>query len=233
MAKEKKSFVLYSDQKELFEALTDEDAGKLIKHIFKYVNDEDPELNNALLKIAFVPIKQQLKRDLKSWETKRQQRVEAGKRSAELRKRKSTSVNDRTRKPTVNVNDNVNVNVNDNVNDIDTPPTPKGEIFNFLKSLIDLGVEERVAKDWMKVRKTKRATNTITAFNRLKSQIEKSGKDANECIKIAVERDWKGFEAEWLNNQQPQQTYNKPSRTAHVHVVPKFTDKDFVDPDNL
>jgi hypothetical protein len=111
MAKGKKSFVLYSDQQELFEALTDEQAGKLIKHIFKYVNDENPTLNDALLSVAFVPIKQQLKRDLQAWEKQLQQRIEAGKKSAESRQRNSTTVNERSRTST----DNVNVNVNDNV----------------------------------------------------------------------------------------------------------------------
>lgn len=68
MAEGKNSFVLYTDNKELWESLTDEQAGKLIKHIFSYVNDESPELTDQLLKIAFIPIKQSLKRDLKKWE---------------------------------------------------------------------------------------------------------------------------------------------------------------------
>ena len=35
MAENKKGFILYSDQKELFEQLPDDKAGQLIKHIFK------------------------------------------------------------------------------------------------------------------------------------------------------------------------------------------------------
>jgi hypothetical protein len=115
MAKGKKSFVLYSDQKELFEALTDEQSGKLIKHIFRYVNDENPTLDDPILKIAFITIKSVLKRDLNKWENQIKQRSEAGKRSAESRKRNSTTVNERPRNSTDNVN--VNVNVSDNVND--------------------------------------------------------------------------------------------------------------------
>jgi len=121
MAKGKKSFVLYSDQKELFEQLPDEQAGKLIKHIYKYVNDEDPETDDLLVKVAFSSIKAALKRDLDNWEKQLKQRREAGKRSAEVRRRNSTSVNERSnslnekeRNPTDNVNDSVNVNVNDN-----------------------------------------------------------------------------------------------------------------------
>jgi len=113
MAKGKKSFVLYSDQKELFEALSDEQSGKLIKHIFQYVNDENPTLDDPMLRIAFITIKSVLKRDLDKWEKQIKQRSEAGKKSAESRQRNSTTVNERSRTST----DNVNVNDNDNVND--------------------------------------------------------------------------------------------------------------------
>jgi hypothetical protein len=74
------------------------------------------------------------------------------------------------------------------------------DIFSFKKSLISLGVETQIAEDWMKVRKLKKASNTKTSFEKIKTQIELSEKPANECIKIAVEKDWKGFEAEWLKN---------------------------------
>lgn len=114
----KKSFVLYTDQREVFDELSDEDAGKLIKHIFAYVNDENPITEDKLLKVAFLPIKTQLKRDLKSWEAKQDQRREAGKKSAESRQRNSTAVNDRSISLGGNVNVNGNENVNANVNDI-------------------------------------------------------------------------------------------------------------------
>ena len=90
MAENKKGFILYADQKELFEQLTDELAGKLIKHIFKYVNDENPTSDDMIVNIAFTPIKQQLKRDLKKFEETRKQRSDAGKRSAEVRKKQRT-----------------------------------------------------------------------------------------------------------------------------------------------
>lgn len=78
----------------------------------------------------------------------------------------------------------------------------KNNIFDFKNKLIILGVSEKIATDWMLVRKNKKATNTETAFNSLKSQIEKSGLSANDCIKIAVERSWSGFNSQWLNNMQ-------------------------------
>ena len=79
MAKDKKSFILYSDQKELFEQLPDDKAGQLIKHIFRYVNDENPISEDLLINIAFTPIKTHLKRDLKKFEETKSKRSESGK----------------------------------------------------------------------------------------------------------------------------------------------------------
>ena len=63
MAENKKSFILYADYINVFKELTNEEAGVLIKHLFSYVNDENPTLEDRLLKLTFEPIKQQLKRD--------------------------------------------------------------------------------------------------------------------------------------------------------------------------
>lgn len=56
----KDSFLLYTEQIEIFNSLTDEQAGQLIKAIYQYnKTGELPELN-SILKIAIIPIKQQL-----------------------------------------------------------------------------------------------------------------------------------------------------------------------------
>ena len=86
MADNKKGFILYADQNEMFNQLTDEQAGKLIKHIFGYVNDEDPVSKDFITNLAFTPIKQQLKRDLKKFEKTKEQRSKAGKASVEARR---------------------------------------------------------------------------------------------------------------------------------------------------
>jgi len=126
MAADKKSFVLYADLQHTVKHLTDEQAGNLFKHILSYVNDESPVTDNPITKIAFEPIKQQLKRDLDKWGTTKEGRSKAGKASAEARRLKreqeltnSTNVKNvkqTSTNPTVNDNVNVNVNVNDTVN---------------------------------------------------------------------------------------------------------------------
>jgi hypothetical protein len=86
MAEGKNSFVLYADYIGTFEELTDDEAGKLIKHLFRYVNDENPVTDDKLIKIAFEPIKQQLKRDLQKWAEKKTGFSDAGKESGKVRR---------------------------------------------------------------------------------------------------------------------------------------------------
>jgi hypothetical protein len=111
MAEEKKGFILYTDVLHTVEKLTDEQAGKLFKHILKYVSDLNPVCEDFITEIAFEPIKQSLKRDLLKWDEKIQKRSEAGKIGAN--KRWQNIANDSKRiKPIANIADNVNVNVN-------------------------------------------------------------------------------------------------------------------------
>lgn len=63
---------------------------------------------------------------------------------------------------------------------------------------MDLGVTEEVARAWMQVRKHQRATNTKIAFDKIRSEIAKSGRPADDCIRTAVEKSWRGFQADWL-----------------------------------
>jgi hypothetical protein len=118
MADGKKSFVLYCDQKGIWDKLDDVQAGKLIKHIIAYVNDDNPVAPDFITELAFEPIKAQLKRDLKKWEQTTTNRSIAGKAGAEARWQKIADDGKRIQtmaKMAVNVNDNVTVNVNDNV----------------------------------------------------------------------------------------------------------------------
>jgi len=202
MAENKKSFVLYSDQRTLIELLNNEQAGLLLKHIFAYVNDENPICTDQLINIAFEPIKQQFKRDLIKWEATKEGRSKAGLASAEARRinklqQTSTNVNNvqqRSTNPTVNDNVNVNVNVNDNVKkDINT--------FDFKKSCIDFGFKSELVNDWLKVRKNKKSTNTETAFKKFINQVELNGQDKNLIIEKCIEKSWAGFESDWFKNE--------------------------------
>ncbi len=70
MAKDKKSFLLYTDLIHTLEKMSNEKAGELFKHIMRYVNDLDPKTDDLIIDLTFEPIKQQLKRDLKNYENR-------------------------------------------------------------------------------------------------------------------------------------------------------------------
>lgn len=131
MAENKKSFLLYADQIHIFEGLDDDEAGRLAKHLFRYVNDLNPEPPDKLTKVAFEPIKQQLKRDLQKWDGEKEKKSESGilgnlKRwnndlhikvlAKEITIEEAQSIAKHRRATqciaNVAVNDNVNVNVN-------------------------------------------------------------------------------------------------------------------------
>lgn len=118
MAENKKSFILYTDLIHSFEGMTDDEAGKLIKHLLRYVNDLNPEPIDRVTGLLFEPIKQQLKRDLEKWSNERKGRSDAGKKGMEKRwadhnkqKQEITKDNNVIENIT-NITDNVSVSVN-------------------------------------------------------------------------------------------------------------------------
>lgn len=61
MAENKNSFILHKDTLSTIEKLSDETAGKLFKHILRYVNNENPTPENDIIDLVFEPIKNKLK----------------------------------------------------------------------------------------------------------------------------------------------------------------------------
>lgn len=118
----KDSFILYTEQKEIIEALTDEDAGALFKTLYQYVNGENPTITNNI-KIAFIAIRQQLDRNAEKYEAKREKLKQNGLKGGRPKKienqNKPNGLSENQMvilesKKSLYVNDNVNVN---NIND--------------------------------------------------------------------------------------------------------------------
>jgi uncharacterized phage protein (TIGR02220 family) len=110
MATEKNSFLLYCDIIHTVEKLKDVDAGALLKHILRYVNDQEPVTDNPIVEIAFEPIRQSLKRDLIKYENIRTRNSENAK------KRWNATASDRIPKHTKNADSD---SVSDSVSVID------------------------------------------------------------------------------------------------------------------
>ena len=76
--------------------------------------------------------------------------------------------------------------------------------FSFYNSLIDYGFNKDLVSEWLKVRKTKKLTNTKTAFNNFIKEVEKTKQDKNKIIEECVIKSWGGFKAEWFNKEVTQ-----------------------------
>ena len=94
--------------------------------------------------------------------------------------------------------------------------------FDFKKAFLDLDVDVKTLEDWLKVRKTKKAVNSETAFNGIKKKMEASGKSFNECVKISAEKSWAGFDIEWLKEKQ-----TKYDNRANITKLKEIVYEDF------
>lgn len=225
MAKEKKSFILYTDIKSTVDKLSDEYAGRLLKHILSYVNDENPTTDDLLLEIAFEPIKQQFKRDLEKWEAIKEKRSEAGKLGGRPKKQtKANKANGFFEKQTkakkavsVNVNVNDNVSVNDNV--INTKrKKDKKEIELFYP--FDTSTFKAAVSIWKqyKADQHKFKYKSLTSEQALLKQLGKDYTteiDAIEAIEYSMANGYKGI-------YKPQPKNNKNENSRQVSYSQEF-----------
>lgn len=122
MAENKKSIVVYADWIKKFEALTDDEAGKLIKHFFRYVNDQNPVAPDRITELSFIDIEQSLKRDLIKWEKRAERSRENGRKGGRPEEKQNPEKPKETQQvilePKKPDSDNVSVNDSVIVNDI-------------------------------------------------------------------------------------------------------------------
>lgn len=89
----KKSFITHIDSLDILDELTDEQAGKLFKTIKAFHRKQEIE-TNEIIKMIFIPFKNQYVRDNEKYAEFVKEQSEKGKKSAELRKAtNSTTVN--------------------------------------------------------------------------------------------------------------------------------------------
>lgn len=66
--KGKEKVIFYRDWSPIFEALSDEQAGQLVKHIMRYIDDQQPpEPSDPVVRMAWLPMQIRLKKDLTKW----------------------------------------------------------------------------------------------------------------------------------------------------------------------
>lgn len=196
----KDSFILYLEQKQIFEMLTDEEAGQLIKAIFEYEDTGQTVTLDRSLQIAFLPIKNVLDRNKEKYEKV----VERNKKNIEKRWNKEDTKNttgkngiSKNTKNTDNDNENDNEHDNDNDNEHDNDKKEKSkkrktfdDVFSENHFSNDL---ENTIKDFIDMRKTIKKPMTTKALELLIRNLKKLTNLEDEQIAIlnqSIEHGW-------------------------------------------
>lgn len=131
-------------------------------------------------------------------------------------------------KSTQQSNDSIDKQIHNTTNqqNNNSTNTQKDIRFNFLNSMLEYGFDKKLAKEWMSVRKTKKATNTETAFKKFITEVEKTSFDKNAILKLCIEKDWKGLNHSWIKEEdiisinENNNTDNEPTITFRDNVNP-------------
>ena len=96
------------------------------------------------------------------------------------------------------------------------------------KGLVAMGVPEQIAKDWLAIRKQKRAPLTETALDAVRRESEIAGLSLADAIRVSAERGWQGFKAEWLNKTAHGQPINRQQQIedANAAVVREIAERE-------
>ena len=196
------SFVLFTEQKEIFDILTDEEAGKLIKAIYHYVDTREVIKLDDKLQIAMIMIKQSIDKNFKKWEETKEKRSNAGKKGMNSRwgncehedTTKDNNVinvitndnkNNNVMETITNITDNVNVNVNDNVN-VNKKEKIKKEKYFSNEEVNRLFLEYLELRKSMKIKNTDRAVALLTnKLNPYSDEIKK------QMLEESIEKSWR------------------------------------------
>ena len=190
----KDSFILYLDQQEIFEMLTDEQAGQLIKNIFLYERTGQMPKMDKMLNLAFVPIMQILDKNRRKYDEK----CKKNKENVEKRWNKNNTVVYERKKTNTNYTDNDSDNENENENENDNEIIKKKKIKR--KTFEDIFAEnnfseelETTLKDFIDMRKTIKKPMTTKALELLLKNLEKLTNLEEEKIAIlnqSIEHGW-------------------------------------------
>lgn len=191
----KDSFILYQEQKEIFEVLTDEEAGKLIKAIFEYEESGQTSDLDKSLKIAFIPIKNILDKNKEKYEKVVERNKQNIQKRWEKENTKNTTGKFGKKENTKNTdNDYEYDNEYDYEHDNEKIKKKKKKSFDDVFSENCFSEEiERTLKDFIDMRKTIKKPMTTKALELLIKNLKKLTNSEQEQIAIlnqSIEHGW-------------------------------------------
>jgi len=146
--------------------------------------------------------------EIAAFHAKKKQASEAGKASAAARKplqNKDSQRNSNDRSTDVQPTNNQEPLKNKDKKQKELTPAPAKAVAVLVQKSNDLalltaidGMTDQVARDFLTVRKAKKATLTATALALIAKEADKAGITTSQAIAIATARNWTSFKAEWI-----------------------------------
>lgn len=87
--------------------------------------------------------------------------------------------------------------------------------FDAQAHLESLGVDPKVAKDWLDIRKGKRLKPTETAFAGVLEEAGKAGMTMADAVRLCCTRGWGGFDANWTARDSPKGSPGNSKASRH------------------
>lgn len=78
---------------------------------------------------------------------------------------------------------------------------------------------QQIMDDWLAMRKAKRAQVSQTVVTRFGKQLQlagMAGHSVDDCLGECIERNWLGFKAEWITNQENRNSWNGGKKLSAV-----------------
>ena len=228
MAEDKKKVIVYADWITKFEALEDAEAGKLIKHFFRYINDLNPKYPDRITEISFIDIQNTLKRDLIKWEKRAEKSREngmSGGRPKNLIKPKETNqvILEPTKPVNDSVSDSVSVNVKDNKYNI-SPEVKKlrGDCKNYF---LDYYLQKKGSEFYWS---TKDAANLNKLIAKVEFKVkEKNGSNyTNEDILVGFKLILSNIKDNWIIDNLSIPNINSKFNEIFTQITNGKTSKD-------
>lgn len=186
MADNKDSFIAYCSWGEIFNGLSNEDAGQLAKHLFSYINDENPKSENAIVNVAFIGIRQTLKRDLKKYENYIKKQSENGLKGGRPKTQKTQPFSEKPKKAdSVSVSDSVSENKY-------TPPASEFN-FSFVEPKFRLPFLDWYNYKVLIKKPFKLQVAVESAYKEMKEMANNNPLEATKIVQYSIAREYKSL----------------------------------------
>jgi len=185
----KKSFLLYIDSLIILDHLSDEQCGILFKAIRDYAKGEDIVLD-TMLNIAFLPIRNQIDRDMEKYENICERNRENGSKGGRPSKpKKPNGLSGNPNKPKKAHNDT------DTDNDTDKDNKECCELPNYVSKSTwrDVKAHRNKIKKPMTARAEKLLLKNF-------EEIHNAGMSVDDAVDMMVQKGWTSVSVEWMNN---------------------------------